>query len=296
MTRPADPSPRGLLIGIILTVLAGVLLASMDAVGKHLSQAYLVIQVVWARYFFHSILVFGTLSARHGFGYLRPRRPVLQLVRAACLLGVTVFLYTALSRVPLADAIAVQFFAPVLVTILSMFFLKEQVGIHRISAVVIGFIGVLVIIRPSFSTDPYMFLPFVSAVLLATYLLLTRLLSTGENPHSTMFYTTAVGALCLTALMPFFWQTPDLYGFILMVLMGLCGAVGHVFVIKALAYAPASTLSPFLYSHVLFAAILSIAIFGDPLTALTLLGMALLVGSGLYIWWRERKKGFKTTT
>ncbi len=279
-----------LLLGIGLTVLAGAMLASMDAVGKHLSQYYPVLQVVWARYFFHAVLVLIPLCARYGTGFVHTRHPWLQGMRAATLIAVTGLLYLALIHVPLADATAIMFFAPVLVTVLSAIFLAERITAVRVGAVLAGFVGVLLIVRPGLDTSWYMLLPLASACMLSVYLLLTRALSGRDSTRTTLFYTTAAGALGLTLLLPLIWQMPVLVHWPLMLLMGALGALGHLCIISAFAFAPASVLSPFLYAQIVAAMIISVTVFADPLTAPMLAGTLLLVASGLTVWWRENRR------
>jgi drug/metabolite transporter (DMT)-like permease len=279
-----------LLTGIILTVLAGMVFSVMDATGKTLTTLMPVIQVVWGRYFVQTILVSSYLGATSGRRFLRARRPVLQCVRGATLLGATLMMYIALARVPLADCTAVMFFSPILVTVFSVIFLKERIGLHRIAAVVAGFVGVVLIVRPgSAGFDPFLLLPLVASVLNAAYLMLTRQLAGSEDAAATVFHTTATGAVVLTLLVIPVWQTPSLGVAGLMVFIGSIGAVGHTLLINAFRHAPASLLSPFLYSQMLFATAISLFWFGDGLHETTLTGMAVLIGSGLYIWWRENR-------
>lgn len=278
----------GLALGVGLTVLAGAMLATMDATGKYLQGELHVLQVVWGRYVFHTLIVFAVLSAHGGPAFLRARRPVLQTMRAGALLGATLCLYTALGYVPLADATAVQFFAPVLVTLVSGLFLREHVGPHRLGAVIAGFLGVVLIVRPGLpGTDWHMLLPLGAACMLSLYLLLTRQLAGWDGPGTTIFYTTALGAVVLSLLVPGVWRAPAPGELVLMVSMGALGAGGHLCLINAFGFAPASVLSPFLYAQIAWAAVLSVTWFGDPLTAPMLLGTLVLVGSGLYLWWRE---------
>ncbi|MCP1673089.1 drug/metabolite transporter (DMT)-like permease [Natronocella acetinitrilica] len=278
-----------LLLGIAMTMMAGALLASMDALGKHLSQYYPVLQVVWARYFFHAALVLLALSARHGLSFVRTRHPWIQTIRGLMLITVTGLLYLALIRVPLADATAIMFFAPVLVTLLSGIFLSERITPVRVGAVMAGFAGVLLIVRPGFETDWFMLLPLGAACTLAVYLLLTRTLSGRDPTRTTIFYTTAMGTVALTLMMPLVWQMPGVGHLLLMVIMGALGATGHFLIISAFAHAPASVLSPFLYFQIISAMVISVAVFGDPLTATMLAGTLLLIGGGLAVWWRESR-------
>ena len=289
MPEPAAGArPASAAAGIALVVTAGVMLATMDSIGKHLSARLDVLQVVWGRYAVHTVLVFVWLAVRGGsLEFLRSRRPVVQMVRSLTLLGVTVFLYTALVFVPLADATAVMFFAPVLVTVLAGLFLGETVGPHRIVAVLVGFGGVLLIVQPSFSMDWHMLLPLTSALMLSLYLLITRYISRHDPWQCTVFYSTAFGALALSCVVPWHWQAPTPSELGLMLCMGVLGAVGHGCIILGFARAPASVLSPFLYSQLMAASILSVTVFGDPLTPPTIAGALLLTGGGLLVWFWE---------
>lgn len=279
-----------LLTGIILTVLAGMVFAVMDATGKTLTGLLPVIQVVWGRYLVQTVIVSGYLGATKGSGFLHARRPVLQCVRGAMLLSATLLMYFALARVPLADCTAVMFFSPILVTVFSVIFLKERIGRHRIAAVLVGFVGVILIVRPgSAGFDPFLLLPLAASVTNSAYLMLTRQLAGSEDAAATTFHTTATGAVLLSLVVIPFWQTPSWPVAALMLAIGAIGAVGHSTLIAAFRHAPASLLSPFLYSQMLFATAISLFWFGDPMHETTLTGMPVLVGSGLYIWWRENR-------
>ncbi len=283
--------PKGVLLGILLVASSGLVLSSMDTIAKLLSGTLPVIEIVWARYFFHTVVMTAYLGATTGTGFLRSDRPVLQVVRGAMLLIGTVLMYFALSKVPLAEVTAVQFSSPVMVTVLSVLFLGERIGVPRIVAVLAGFGGVLLITRPGFAgTDPYLFLPLGAAAVFSIYFLLTRTLSGPKDAASTLFNTTAVGAFVLTAVVPFVWVAPDVGECVLMVAIGTLGAVGHFCIVKGFSFASASTLSPFLYSQVLFASLYSVFLIGDPLRWNMVVGALILVASGLFIWWRENRK------
>ena len=287
MARPAISNKA---VGIGLIVLAGFMLAGMDAIGKYLAARYSVAQVVWARYSVHSLVVFVWLiAADRNLAFLRARRPVVQVVRSLLMLSVTACMYTALVFIPLADGTAVLFFAPVLVTLLAAAFLGEDLGMHRVLGVMIGFAGVLLIVRPGFKTDPYLLLPVLAAGTLSVYLLLTRYISSHDRQRSTLFYTTAAGSVALSVIVPWHWHSPTLGDAVLMVGMGTLGALGHGSFVVAFGRAPASVLSPFLYTQILAATVLSVAVFGDPLSGLTGLGIGLLIGAGLLIWWWENR-------
>ena len=283
--------PSGVLLGIVLVASSGLVLSSMDTIAKLLSGTLPVIEIVWARYFFHTMVMTAYLGATTGTGFLRSDRPLLQVVRGAMLLIGTVLMYFALSRVPLAEVTAVQFSSPVMVTVLSVLFLGERIGLPRILAVLAGFGGVLLITRPGFAgTNPYLFLPLGAAAVFSVYFLLTRALSGPRDAASTLFNTTAIGAFVLTAAVPFVWVAPTAGECVLMVAIGSLGAIGHFCIVKGFSFASASTLSPFLYSQVLFASLYSVFLIGDPLRWNMVVGALVLVASGLFIWWRENHR------
>ncbi|EAS51756.1 possible integral membrane protein [Aurantimonas manganoxydans SI85-9A1] len=279
-----------LLTGILLTVLAGSVFAGMDSLGKHLTTLLPVLQVIWGRYFFQTLVLGSYLGATTGTRFLKARHPYLQLVRGMLLLAATICMYNALARVPLADATAVLFFTPIVVTILSVMVLKETIGIHRIGAIIAGFCGMLLILRPGFAgIEPALGFALAASGFNACYLLMTRRLAGTEDAASTQFNTTAAGAVILTLVIIPFWETPAPATLALLVLSGVAGSIGHFTLVTAFSHAPASLLSPFLYSQVLVASILSVVLFGDPLQPPMILGTVILVASGLYIWWRENR-------
>ena len=276
---------------VLLVITTGSFLAGMDAMAKYLALSLPVIIAIWGRYFFHTVITFGYYRKTTGsLAFLRAKRPDLQFYRAASLFGVTFTLYTALQYMPLGDAAAIQFLAPVLVTAFSGVLLGEHVGPRRWAAVVCGFIGVLLVTRPGSGVFGWVaLLPLVSAFLMAGYFLLTRVIREKDNPDATTFYTTALGALVLTVLVILNWQTPSSFQWLLMVAMGICGAIGHFMLVKAFHSAEASMLSPFTYSHVVFAIIWGFLVFGDVPSLWTITGASIVVGSGLYIWYRETR-------
>ncbi len=278
-----------LLRGIVFTVLAGACFSTMDAFGKQLTVFLPVIMIVWGRYFFQTVAAGGILFAREGPRVLITNRPLIHFLRGAALFCATLLLYNSLAFIPLADATSAFFCTPIIVTILSVIVLKERIGIHRIVAILTGFLGILLVVRPGFSENSfYLMLPVGAAFMNAVYLLLTRMLSTEQERRAAQIHTTSVGAVGLTLFVLPTWVTPEPMEFAGLVVMGVLGMTGHFSLLKAMSYAPASVLSPFLYSQVLAATTISVFWFGDALKASTLLGTVILVGSGIYIWWRER--------
>ena len=280
-------SQRTLILAIFLTVLGGGSLAVMDAISKELTNYFEVAQVLWSRYFFHAAIVIAYLLSFQPRSVFKSNKPKLQIQRSFLLFGATVAMYTSLKYLPLADAAAVQFFSPVLVTILSSLFLGEKIGIRRYVAVITAFCGVIIIIQPGADFRWAILLPVITAFLLAIFLIQTRKLSDYDNSYTTLFYSTLVGVIFLICVVPFFWRQPNVSEFLLMGLQGGLGAAGHLAIIKGFQYATASFLSPFLYSQLIVASVLSVMYLGDPLTIEIFIGAGLIVISGIYIWYRE---------
>jgi len=279
-----------LAIGIVLILMAGFTFATLDSLGKQLMATLPVAQVLWARYVAHTVFSTGYLAATTGTRFLRTRMPLLHFLRGMALLTASVCVYAALDHVPLADVTAIVFFSPFVITLLSVIFLKERIGIHRIAALVCGLAGVILIIRPGFgSTGVYHLLALAGAVANAVYLLLTRQLAEPSEREAAQFHTTAAGAVILTAAVVPVWVMPSFNQAALLVLLGALATFGHFFLLRGFAHASASLLSPFLYSQVVFAALYSSLWFGDPLAPTMVVGTVILVSSGLYIWWRENR-------
>jgi drug/metabolite transporter (DMT)-like permease len=270
------------------TITACVVLAIMDGLGKWLMRDFPMTQVVWARYFFHTIIVGVVFFSQSGSSFVYPNRPWIQLVRAVSLMIVTLSLYWAIQTVSLADATAIVFFAPVLVTLLAGIFLGEQVRWVEWFALGVGFIGVLLVLRPGFrDLNPALFLACLAAISLAFYFILTRVLKGHDSEQTTLFHTTLAGAVILTLLQPFWWQSPTTiqWGYLLM--MGILGATGHFLLVKAFHLVSASVLSPYLNVQLVAAAFISLIFFGDALEWSFYLGSFLIVGAGLAVWWHQ---------
>jgi drug/metabolite transporter (DMT)-like permease len=213
----------------------------------------------------------------------------LQLARSLLLLGATLFFFGAVSYVPLAEAQAVAFIEPLLITAIAHFFLAEKVGVRRWVAIVVGFIGVLVVIRPGFGMMHWgMLLSLGSAACGSVYGILTRVVSRDDSAGTSLAYSGIAGFVGLSVLMPFVWQPATLHVWMLFLLLGISGGLGHYFVIKAFEAAPGGTLAPFIYVQMLWMVIVGFVWFQDWPAITTWIGIALIVGSGLYALHRER--------
>lgn len=277
--------------GIVLILLAVLCFALLDATSKTLARDYPVLQVAWARYFFHLLIFTPVTWWRHGRALYRTRRPALHVVRALLLVAVTVLFIAALAHLPLADATALAFVTPLIVTVLSVVFLKEKVGPRRWAAVGLGFLGVLVIIRPGAGVVHWAsFLVLAMSVCYAGYQLTTRALNRTELPVTTLFYTAVVGTVAGALPLPFIWEWPTAQGWALMLLLGLLGGGGHFILIVALRYASPAIVAPFMYVQLLYATALGAAVFGQLPDLWTAAGAALITAGGLWTWWRERQR------
>jgi drug/metabolite transporter (DMT)-like permease len=288
----APPATRTML-GIGLMILAILLFTVMDTIGKDLTGRYPVPQVVWARYFFQFALMMLLIPRFGIMDLVRTARPGIHLWRGLLLAVSTICLIGAISFVPLADAYAITFTAPLLVTVFSIPLLGEHVGWRRWSAVLAGFAGVLIVIRPGFGTTHWaLALPLITALGFALYQILTRKVSAvpGESPLAMLFYLACVGTAIMTALVPFFWQEVATF-WLAMTAMGALGGLGHLILIRALTIAPASLLAPFVYSQIVWALVLGYLVFGDVPDRWMLVGCCVIVASGLYVFYREAVLG-----
>ena len=210
------------------------------------------------------------------------------MLRSAFLLASTVFFFAAIALMPLADALALVFVSPLVVTALSPWLLGEQVGIRRWSAVLVGFLGVLIIIRPGAGViQTGSLLALTAGTIFAFYLIATRKLAGSAPPLVTLTYTALVGALVMSVAMLWYWREPALFDWLMMIAMGAIAASGHFLLIKAFELAPASTLAPFTYWEIISTTVIGYVWFGDFPHSLTWLGIAIVIGSGVYISYRE---------
>jgi drug/metabolite transporter (DMT)-like permease len=274
--------------GALLLVAAVATFASMDAVAKGLMQRHHPFQVIWARYMGQALIVALIVSPRI-LTLARTRRLRLQLVRSAMLFGATLCGFTAFSVMPLGEATAIFNVAPLAITAMAALILREHVGPRRWGGVVAGFVGAMIIIRPGAEAfQPAALLPLIGAVFFAGYSIATRFLGRDESHMTTLLYTAALGAGLASLFVPLVWTAPAPSDAALMALMGGMGAVGQFLLILAFNAAPASAIAPFTYAGLLFAALWGRVFFGDSPDVWTAAGAALIVGSGVYVWRRER--------
>ena len=286
-------SSRNRLLGIGIVSGAYFCFAVLDTSAKWLVQGLPVLEVVWLRFVTHVIFMLVPMARDGGFRLGGVRRPGLQAARALMLSTMTAMNFWALQYLQLAETGSVQFAVPILVALFAAWLLHERLDAGRWTAVIIGFAGVLVIMRPGTQGfHPAILLAVCNAVLYALFNLLTRRLAETEAPSTTNVLS-ALGAVVLIA--PFalsVWVTPSTaLQWALIALTGLAGGTGHLCLAHAHRYAPASTLAPFLYQQILYMTLLGFLVFGDVPGSAVLAGAGIVVASGLYLLLRERHSG-----
>ena len=273
---------------IIFNLLAWVMLPIMDGFAKYLSAEIPVLQITWARYFFTVVLTFPLMLFFFKKYLVWTDKPKLQLIRGLILLTANISFFYSISVISLPKALTLAFVAPLVVTAFSPFFLGESVGYRRWAAVIIGFIGSLVVIRPGFLEINLASLAALgTGIMYGFYLIITRKLSTSDNPLLTLLLTGVVGAIIATTFMPFVWVSPTFNQWSIMAAIGLFACIGHLFIILSLKYADASKLAPFSYFEIVTNIIIAYYFFGDFPDSWTFLGLFIIVFSGIYISRRE---------
>ena len=280
------------LFGIGLMVVAMLALPIMDAAAKYMSARIPTLQLVWARFFFHTLLLIPIALWHHPVRELFPHRAGLQTVRALMILCATALFFKAVALLPLADTLAVFFIYPFIITAFAPWVLRDRVGVWRWTATIIGFIGALVIIQPGFATLTQGVLFAIGAGFsYSFYALSTRKLAGIDPPIVTLFFTGLIGLVVTSVLLPFAWVAPQTGDWMLMAMMGVVSAAGHYCVILASESAPTPLLAPLAYVEIISATLLGYFIFADLPDRMTWIGIAIIVASGIVIAWREKVRG-----
>jgi drug/metabolite transporter (DMT)-like permease len=281
------------LAGIGLIVLACLSFSVLDATAKYLSASLPTLQIVWMRFVSHVLLTLVLFQVWKKPSLLKTDRPVLQIVRAFCLLGTTAFNFLAVRHLQLAETMAIMFAGPFVITALAGPLLGEWAGPRRWAAIIVGFIGVLVVTQPGVGGMHWAAIYSVAAMTLyAFYALLTRQLTATDTSAGMLIISGIVACIATAPFGLSVWQVPpDVWSWILLFVTGAMGAGGHYLFIMAHRMAPAPVLAPFIYIQIVWMIALGFLVFGDVPTITTVLGAAIVVSSGLYILYRERVKG-----
>ena len=271
-------------------VVAVGLFTLMDAIAKYLARSYPVAGIVWARYAANFVMLSALLAARGKLRLMRTRRPGIQMLRGALLATATFLYFTSLTVLPLAEASAISFVLPLFVAVLAVPMLGERLDAARIAAIVAGLAGALLIVRPGSAIfTPYAALPVVMAFANALYQILTRKIAGQEPPLTSLFYGALVGTVAFSFVLPFAWVTPSgWWHWTLIAVIGVLATVGHFILIRAFDYAPATLLAPFVYTGLVWAMGLGLAVFGNFPDGWALAGMGVIVASGLALAARQR--------
>jgi drug/metabolite transporter (DMT)-like permease len=273
------------MLGIFFMCLACSLFPIMNGLVKLLAQTYDFQQIVWARTSVHLLVVVLFFTPRMGMTLFLTRQPASQLISSINMLMSTFLFFGAVKFVPVADAVSITFVAPLVVVFLAWPILGERITLPRLVAVILGFLGVLVIIRPGSSVFQWASIMILgSAVCYSIYQIYMRRVAGVDHPGTSVFYGALVGTIIMSIAVPFVWKTPATWQDIAMMSsLGVIGALGHFFLAKALTYAPANFIVPFNYTQMIGSVIVGYWMFAEVPDAYTLGGTALIVGAGLLI-------------
>jgi len=274
---------------IFYNLLAWAILPFMDTIAKYLSSELSFFQITWARYFFTVLFTLPFMFFFFRKNLTWSTQPKLQIFRGLTLLFANILFFYSISIISMAKALTLAFVAPLITTALSPIFLGEKVGVRRWSAVIIGFVGSLIVIQPGFIEFN---LASISALgtgfFYGIYLVITRKLHSSDSPLLTLLLTGVVGAVLASFFVPVVWINPTFNQWSLLALMGIFACLGHLFLILSLKYADASKLAPFSYFEIITNVILGYYFFGDFPHYWTWVGLSIIVCSGIYISLRER--------
>jgi len=273
---------------IVLNLSAWVMLPIMDGFAKYLSSTLPVLQITWSRYFFTVVIVLPIMLIFFRKNLTWTEKPKLQLIRGLILFFANILFFYSISIISLAKALTLAFIAPLIVTALSPFLLGEKVGFRRWAAVVTGFVGSLIVIRPGFvELNLASIAALGTGILYGFYLIITRKLHDADNPLLTLLLTGIVGAILGTMIMPTVWVQPTISEWYMMFAIGFFASIGHLFLILSLKYADASKLAPFSYFEIVTNIIIGYFFFSHFPDYWHFLGLFIIISSGIYILRRE---------
>jgi drug/metabolite transporter (DMT)-like permease len=287
---------RGTLAGVALQLIALLIFVCMDTLVKLLAARYAVPQLMWARFLFGFLLVAAVLRATTGHLPWRSHAPLLQGGRSLLLACCNLMFSTALVYLPIADATAIGFAAPLLTVALAALWLREQVGWRRWLGVSIGLVGVLIAIRPPFLTGGApmhwaALLPLGTASAFAVYTILTRKLAKVDNSRTTILHTGFAATIATSLVQPFVWVWPTPGDWALLILLGVLGGIGHGLLVLAFARAPVSLLAPLSYVQLVWATLAGILVFADWPDGATLIGACVIAAGGVLVALPDRMRG-----
>ncbi|MEO1795567.1 MAG: DMT family transporter [Pseudomonadota bacterium] len=280
-------------LGIALMVATTFVFAMQDGISRHLASEYNVLMVVMVRYWFFAAFVIAVASRRAGGigNAARTEQPILQTSRGLLLALEICVMVLAFTLLGLVDSLAIFTCYPLIVAALSGPILGERVGPYRWAAIGIGFVGVLIILKPGFGVfSPYALVALASSTLFALYGLLTRYAARKDRTETSFFWTGTVGAVAMTAVGIWFWENMTAPDWGWMAVLCMTGALGHYLLIRCYEVAEASAVQPFAYLQLVFGAAIGVSVFSEVIRWNVALGAAIVVGAGLFTLWRERQQ------
>jgi len=277
--------------GVLFMCIACALFPIMNGIVKLLAATYEPQQIVWFRIVSHLVLVAAVFMPRMGLGLLRTRRIGTQFVSSVMMLLSTLFFFSAVKSIPVAEAISITFVAPLAVVLLAWPLLGERITWFRMAAVIVGFSGVLIVIRPGSEVFQWASLLLLgSAMCYAIYQILIRRLAGIDAPATSIFYSVLLGAVIMSMWVPLVWKMPTSWtDWALLCSLGVFGALGHYCVAKAMTYASANFVAPFNYTQMIGSVIVGYFMFAEVPDFYTWLGTAVVVGAGLMVGWQGRR-------
>jgi drug/metabolite transporter (DMT)-like permease len=284
-----DRRMRVLAVGLMCGAM--VCFTGLDTCAKWLSFTVPAIQIVWARYVAAAIIALAASRPLSRPSALRSKKPWLQTLRSILLLGSTTANVLALRQLQLSETATISFLTPIFVALFAGPLLGERVGAERMAAIAVGFLGVAIATRPGTAAfRPIVFVAVAGVLCNTGYVLATRKLAAEDAPQTTLAWTQVAGIVLLTPLLPWVWRqptTPQVW--LVMAVMGVFGAAGHLLLIVAHRFAPAPALTPFSYTQLIWMIVSGVLVFGDWPSAATLVGASLVVVCGAYLALRERR-------
>ncbi len=278
--------------GILLMMASMVVFTLLDASAKYVTHTLPAPVAVFFRYLVASILSVAIMLRAGGPALAITRHPGLQVLRGVLLMISTILNFTAISYLQLAQTAAIFFTIPLWVCALSVPLLGEHVGMKRWIAVLVGFLGVLVIMRPGSASFHWaMLLSVASSICGAFYNIATRKVGGRDRAETSLFYVSVIGAAAAIVPLPWVWEMPQGLAWPLLVFMGIAGGIGHYMLIQAHRMAPASALAPFVYTQIVWMILVGYLAFGDFPDHWTLIGAAIVVACGLFVFAREKLAG-----
>ena len=270
---------------VFFNLSAWTMLPVMDGFAKYLSQSLPILQITWARYFFTVFIVLPLMLLFFKKNLIFSKRPTLQIIRGVLLLVANILFFYAISEISLSKALTLAFIAPLIVTALSPLMLGEKVNLKNWLAVLFGFLGCLIVIRPGLvEFNLASFAAIGTGVFYGFYIIVTSKLSSSDNPLLTLLFTGVVGAIIISFTMPFVWVSPSNSDWIFLFLVGLFASIGHLFLILSLKYAKASSLAPYGYFEIIPNIIISYYFFGNFPDIFHFLGLLIIIISGIFVF------------